>query len=34
MVCTSEENDVYHMARRVLITEVSGELVQGRPRLG
>ena len=34
MVCTREENYVYHMARRVLIMEVSGELLQCRPRLG
>ena len=26
--------DEYHMARRVLMAEVSGGRVQGRPRLG
>ena len=29
-----ERTDEYHMARRVLMTEVSGGRVRGRPRLG
>ena len=29
-----ERMDEYHMARRVLMAEVSGGRVQGRPRLG
>ena len=29
-----ERMDEYRMARRVLMTEVSGRLAQGRPRLG
>ena len=29
-----ERMDMYHMARRVLLAEVSGGLVRGRPRLG
>ena len=29
-----ERMDEYRMARRVLMTEVTGERVQGRPRLG
>ena len=29
-----ERMDNYHMARRVLMAEVSGGRVQGRPRLG
>ena len=29
-----ERMDEYHMARRVLMTEVSGGRVRGRPRLG
>ena len=30
----AERMDEYHMARRVLMAEVSGGRVQGRPRLG
>ena len=29
-----ERMDIYRMARRVLMAEVSGGLVRGRPRLG
>ena len=29
-----ERMDEYHMARRVMIAEVSGGRVRGRPRLG
>ena len=29
-----ERMEEYHMARRVLMAEVSGGLVRGRPRLG
>ena len=29
-----ERMDEYHMARKVLMAEVSGGLEQGRPRLG
>ena len=29
-----ERMDEYHLARRVLMVEVSGERVRGRPRLG
>ena len=29
-----ERVDEYHMARRLLMAEVSGERVRGRPRLG
>ena len=29
-----ERMDEYHMARRVLMREVSGGRVRGRPRLG
>ena len=29
-----ERMDEYHMARRVLIAEVSGRRVRGRPKLG
>ena len=34
MVGHVERMDEYRMARRVLISEVSGGLVRGRPRLG
>ena len=34
MVCASEKNEEYRMARRMLMAEVSGLRIRGRPRLG
>ena len=34
MVWACGKMDEYRMARKVLISEVSGERVRGRPRLG
>ena len=34
MIGYVERMDEYHMARRVLMADVSGGRVQGRPRLG